>query len=448
MSRRTGASRQKRDTRPYVADAGRKPEGAVDAAAVTIGMVVLALIVGFIIGAAVWAVLTLSNLLISLVWNNIGGMHEGAFGSVWFPLAACALGGLVIGIWTRFTHNAPQSLEAVMAEFKQTGSYKVDGVGTSVVSFLLPLVFGGSVGPEAGLTGLITAGCCWIRDQLKRAGLRAGAVGEVTIAASLSAIFGAPLAGIVAGAESSPDEKANPDPDDYTFRKSAKLVLYLSAAVGAFCGIALISRLAAGSSGLPRFDAIAAEPYEYVWFIVCVLVGYALAFVFHLSRTVFSALSERMGKSDTATVLKPVLAGLVMGALAMAFPYVLFAGETQTHELMGSWGTFSALALIITGVLKVAITPMCLEMGWRGGNFFPTIFAGAAVGYGLAALTGADAMLMVTTTVTALVAGTTRKPLLTIGILVLCFPLDGMIVSGLAAVIGAALPMPKRLLSD
>ena len=57
-------------------------------------------------------------------------------------------------------------------------------------------------------------------------------------------------------------------------------------------------------------------------------------------------------------------------------------------------------------------------------------------------------MLMVTTTATALVAGTTRKPLLTLGILILCFPLDGMIVSGLAAVIGAALPVPKRLLGD
>ncbi len=448
MERRAGGPRRQRDARPYVADAGRKPADVIDAATVTIGMVILALVVGFVIGAAVWTVLTLSNFLISLLWSGVGGMHDGVLGIAWFPLVICTLGGLVIGIWTRLTHNAPQPLEVVLAEYKQTGNYKVDGVGKSVVSFLLPLVFGGSVGPEAGLTGLITAGCCWIRDQLKSAGLRAGAVGEVTIAASLSAIFGTPLAGIIAGAESAPDNRADPDPDDYTFRRSAKLVLYLSAAVGAFCGIALISRFAAGSSGLPRFDAIAAEPYEYVWFIVCVLVAYVLALVFLLSRTAFRAFSERMGDGDVATIVKPVIAGLVMGAIAMAFPYVLFAGETQTHELMGNWGTFSALVLILTGVLKVAITPMCLEMGWHGGNFFPTIFAGAAVGYGLAAVTGADPMLMVTTTVTALVAGTTRKPLLTVGILVLCFPLDGMIVSGLAAVIGAALPVPKRLLRD
>ena len=136
----------------------------IDAATVTIGMVILALVVGFVIGAAVWTVLTLSNFLISLLWGRVGGVHDGALGIVWFPLVVCTLGGLVIGIWTRLTHNTPQSLEAVLAEFKQTGSYKVDGIGKSVVSFLLPLVFGGSVGPEAGLTGLVTAGCCWIRD--------------------------------------------------------------------------------------------------------------------------------------------------------------------------------------------------------------------------------------------------------------------------------------------
>lgn len=78
----------------------------------------------------------------------------------------------------------PESLEVVMASFKRTGSYRIEHLGKSVVSFLLPLAFGGSVGPEAGLTGLITAGCCWIRNTLKRAGLRAGAIADVTIPAS------------------------------------------------------------------------------------------------------------------------------------------------------------------------------------------------------------------------------------------------------------------------
>ena len=44
------------DSRPYIRDAGRQPEGAVDIATVTIGMVLLALASGFVIGFAVFAV--------------------------------------------------------------------------------------------------------------------------------------------------------------------------------------------------------------------------------------------------------------------------------------------------------------------------------------------------------------------------------------------------------
>ena len=141
-----------------------------------------------------------------------------------------------------------------------------------------------------------------------------------------------------------------------------------------------------------------------------------------------------------------MIAGVVMGAVAMVLPYVLWPGEVQTEELMANWTTWTAAALVATGLLKAVITPMCLNMGWVGGNFFPSIFAGVCAGYGLAALTGADPMLMVTVTCTAFLAGVVRKPLLTLAVLFLCFPIEGLIWMGLAAVIGAALPIPRALL--
>ena len=193
--RADGQVRKQADSRPYIRDVSRESQGVVDAATVTIGMVLLVLAVGFVIGFAVFCVMNLSTWLTELVWNGVGG----AVGVAWFPLVVCAVGGVLIGFWTWWSQDRVRPLEEVMAEFKATGSYKTNGVWKPVVTFLLPLVFGGSIGFEAGLTGLITAGCCWIRDKLKAAGLRAGAVGDVTIAASLAAIFGTPLAGIVTG---------------------------------------------------------------------------------------------------------------------------------------------------------------------------------------------------------------------------------------------------------
>ena len=155
-----------------------------------------------------------------------------------------------------------------------------------------------------------------------------------------------------------------------------------------------------------------------------------------------------MGDDALGTIAKPVIAGLLMGAAAMAFPLVLFPGEVQSEELMTTWTTWTALALIGTGVLKAAVTPMCIRMGWMGGSFFPSIFAGVACGYGLAAITGADPMLMVTVTATAFLAGVTRKPLLSVAILALCFPLTGILWSGLAAVVGGSLPIPRSWLES
>ena len=135
----------------------------------------------------------------------------------------------------------------------------------------------------------------------------------------------------------------------------------------------------------------------------------------------------------------------LLGAIAMALPYVLFPGEVQTDQLMATWTTWTALALLATGLLKAVVTPLCLNMGWVGGNLFPSIFAGVAAGYGLAALTGADPMLMVTVTTSAFLAGVVRKPLLALAVLFLCFPMRGLLWMGLAAVIGASLPLPGFL---
>ena len=153
-----------------------------------------------------------------------------------------------------------------------------------------------------------------------------------------------------------------------------------------------------------------------------------------------------MGEGQAGTVAKPIIVGVAMGAIACALPYVLFPGETQCEELMETWVTLPAFALLATGLLKAIITPLCINMGWVGGSFFPSIFAGVAAGYGMAALTGADPMLMVTVTTSAFLAGVLRRPLIVLGILFLCFPATGIVWMGIAAVIGASLPIPRVLL--
>lgn len=132
-----------------------------------------------------------------------------------------------------------------------------------------------------------------------------------------------------------------------------------------------------------------------------------------------------------------------MGGIAVVFPNVLFSGEAQTHELVSNWAGLGAFALLATGVLKSAITPMCLSMGWNGGHFFPCIYSGVSCGFGIALLAGIDPTFAAGVVTTSYIACTTCKPLLSAGILLLCFPLHGMLWCGLAAIVGALLPLPR-----
>lgn len=95
-----------RDGKPYVRDAGWAGRGPLGEAALSAAMVMLALAAGFAVGFLVWAVLSLANGLVALLWDALGKRGGEGFATLWFPLVVCTLGGLVIGVWTHFPQGA------------------------------------------------------------------------------------------------------------------------------------------------------------------------------------------------------------------------------------------------------------------------------------------------------------------------------------------------------
>ena len=495
--------REQKPQKPYVGDYGAPIEGTAKTVSVSFGMVALALVIGFVIGFLVFVALWLSSALTELLWYNV---NEGL--APWFmPIILCTAGGLIIGLWTKYIGGDPEPLMKVLAEVKQTGSYRLRNIPASVVAFLLPLTFGGSVGLEAGLTGLIAAACSYIGRTLKAAGLRVKEVTDLTISASLTAIFGTPVAGIVMASEdampeggsgrarrhrsrkagrpdearyadavvrddggyaddyaaemrpdapasaasgddfrgrsSQPARPARPNPDDYTFRRGAKIVLYCAAAFGSIGGLSLLTHLTGGMAGIPRFEAVEAVGLDLLWAIPCLIVAYAMTLLHHVAERGTLRLAKIM---DRFTVLKPLIAGVAIGCVAVVLPKVLFCGEEQGFEIQQNWQAVGVAVLLGTGFVKIAATSLCLNMGWHGGNFFPNIYAGISAGYGMALLTGADPMLCVTVVTAAYLGGMFRRPLLVLALLILCFPVQSILWMGLACIIGTVLPVPPVLL--
>lgn len=392
------------------------------------------IIIGALAGAAVWLFLFLLNHGINLIWDTIPNTALAHINTWWWPLVICSLGGILVGLFERKFGPYPESLKTVVADVKKTGRYEYKHIGATAGGALLPLLFGGSIGPEAGFTGVIAGLCTWIGDRLKFLGSEFRELSSFGTTAVLSAIFSAPLFGLAAPILGSCDQ---PLPNTkLKFPKLAKAILYLLVAAGAF-GIVLVLRsIFGGGEGLPHYHDISIGWHEVALLIPLALAGGAVGLLFHLFDKLAHTIAQKIGRRP---VLKALLAGLILGALGTVFPMVMFAGETQADLLEHSWMAMGAGVLIITGILKIFMTPFCLRLGWRGGHFFPTIFAGICLGYGFALITGADPVSCLCICSAAVMGGIMRQPIMTVLLLFLLFPIRGFLLMLAAAFIGSGL---------
>jgi CIC family chloride channel protein len=113
---------------------------------------------------------------------------------------------------------------------------------------------------------------------------------------------------------------------------------------------------------------------------------------------------------------KPVLGGLIVGALGLALPQVLGDGEHVINLALTNQLTWWVMALILFA--KILATSCTLGSGGSGGVFAPSLFmgatAGGALGHGVGMLMGAsagEAGGYALVGMGGLVAGTTHAPI-------------------------------------
>lgn len=127
--------------------------------------------------------------------------------------------------------------------------------------------------------------------------------------------------------------------------------------------------------GMPRFESAEVGNLELAWLIPLALLGTVCGWLYFVSEHASEALSHAIGERP---VVKAMMAGLALAICGTLLPYTMFAGETQADVLMETYLTIPAGVLIATGLVKAMLTPALINMGWRGGHFFPVIFSGVS----------------------------------------------------------------------
>ena len=390
-------------------------------------------LLGGAIALVVWAFLRVMGLGIDLLWHTIPEKLN-------FPLYTillCLLGGLILGLYKNKVGNYPDELDVVMGKVKKDGFYPYDKVPTMLLCALLPLLFGAAIGPEAGLTGVIVGLCYWAGDKMAYTRKELRGLSEIGISAALGVIFGSPLFGLAAPIEERSDSK-----EETVLPKSHKLVSNVVAVLAAFGTFWALGQIFGGSAGLPRIEAPDITNTERLWGIPVALVGVVFGYLFlvfeHGTHRFFTRLQEKY-----PILVSTLLGGLILGVMGTVLPLTMFSGEHEIHTLTETYLDFAPWVLILTGTAKLLLTCVCIQSGWRGGHFFPVIFCGISIGYGVALLSGLNEAFCLGVVTAALLGVIMRKPLAVTLLLLLCFPARVIPWLIIAAYIGSLVPLGK-----
>lgn len=322
----------------------------------------LAALAGGVGGATTAVLLISSNWIQQKIWGEAilrGFATERGLG--W-----CLLSGIIIGIiltalqYKQAKASLPELPETLRELNQKSQGIKDEQSGRQLVSGALALIGGGSVGPEALMTRVmaVAAHRVWRgQDKSVIAAAMAGSLG----------LFGSPLVGgtVLAG------------------RNWQLIWRWLPGTIGGLTGFLAFHGINSISKGLDGVQYTLPRTSEEIFpTLLSACLGALIGSLSGAGLIKWRQWLHRLELMQRYWFI-PIFTGCILGLALWCLPLAGFSGEEQLRPMMLGYLTRNPNILIFSGIVKLLLVGLCLETGWRGGQFFPVILASSAIGMGL-----------------------------------------------------------------
>ena len=279
---------------------------------------------------------------------------------LWCLLWSGAIGVVLSFLQRRAAGSSLPEMPETLAELRTPGGLKTRQGLRQVIGGMLALAGGGTLGPEALMTRLVAVASHTVWKGADRDLVAAAMAGSL-------GLFRSPLVGGAALAG----------------RQWQLIWRWLPGTIGGMAGFVAFNGLSDLGGGLRGVSyAWPTDPgQELGALLAAVLAGLAGWLTGQLVRGWRHWLQQLRLLERFWWI--PISTGLLIGLCLWGLPLAGFSGESQLKPLVLNDWTLSTPILLLSAVAKLLMVGLCLETGWRGGQFFPVILSSSALGLGL-----------------------------------------------------------------
>ncbi|TXD76531.1 chloride channel protein [Algoriphagus ratkowskyi] len=313
--------------------------------------------------------------LLGLIGGAIAGVywivlefltHKISIFQGWEVIPVMAICGLLAGLVIHFIGD-PGEIHLIVNNIRfNKGKLDPKNNPSMIISSLLCVASGGSLGPEAPLVQVTGSTGTWLGKVFRLKGEDLRSMSIAGMASGFTALFGAPLGGSLFSLEILHHKHA------VEYYKA--IIPALVASCFSYLVFAIIIQLGLGATwNVAAYEY--AGVFDFGYAVLFAMAATAIGWGFILCTKI---LKNLFNKRSLPIYIKTLIGGVILGVISYYFPITRYFGHEEINELLAE--DFALKALIAILIFKVLAISITVTSGWRGGFIIPLFFVGATLG--------------------------------------------------------------------